>query len=82
VDSISRSSRCKLPFIASVFSNNLRHQLRANHNPDLRLDGVLRIAKEMLDCEVLFEPFEEEFNLPAHLVNLRNCERWQVAAIC
>ena len=37
----------------------------ADGDPDLGLHGVLRVAVERFDAEVLFDPFEEEFDLPA-----------------
>ena len=36
--------------------------------PDLCLDGIERIAEEVLDRQVLLEPFEERFDLPAVFV--------------
>ena len=38
--------------------------------PDLRLDGVLAGAEKALDAQVLFDPFEEEFDLPAAAIKL------------
>ncbi len=34
-------------------------------NPYLRLDGVLAGAEKHLDAQVLLDPFEEQFHLPA-----------------
>jgi len=45
--------------------------------PDLRLYGVLAVAKEFLDSQVLFDPFEEQFDLPAVFVKCCNCQCWQ-----
>ena len=45
--------------------------------PDLRLDGVLAVAQELLDSQVLLDPFEEQFDLPAILVKGSNSQRWQ-----
>ena len=45
--------------------------------PDLRLDGVFAVAQELLDAQVLFDPFEEQFHLPAVLVQGRNGQRRQ-----
>lgn len=41
--------------------------------PDLRLDGVLAVAQELLDSQVLLDPFEEQFDLPAIFV--QGCNR-------
>ena len=40
----------------------------ANCDPDLSFDGVLGIAVERLDPEMLLYPFEENLYLPAALV--------------
>ena len=45
--------------------------------PDLRLDGVLAVAQELLDAQVLLDPFEEQLDLPAVLVQGRNSQRRQ-----
>ena len=45
--------------------------------PDLRLDGVLAVAQELLYAQVLLDPFEEQFDLPAVLVQGRDCQWWQ-----
>ena len=44
---------------------------------DLRLHGVLAVAEELLDSQVLFDPFEEQFDLPAVFVKCCNCQCWQ-----
>ena len=45
--------------------------------PDLRLDGVLAVAQKLLDAKVLFDPFEEQFDLPTILVKRGDCQWWQ-----
>src|SRR5271166_6539039 len=48
-----------------------RHQhVDRNGDPDLRLHGVLRRAIELLDPQVLFDPLEKEFHLPAAFVQI------------
>jgi len=42
----------------------------ADRDPHLRLDGVVRGSEERLDAEVLFDPLEEKFHLPATFVKL------------
>ena len=44
--------------------------------PDLRLDGVLAVAQELLDSQVLLDPFEEQFDLPAIFVQCCN-RQWR-----
>ena len=43
--------------------------------PDLRLDGVLAVAQELLDSQVLLDPFEEQFDLSAVLVECCDGQR-------
>jgi hypothetical protein len=43
-----------------------------NHDPYLGLDGILAGAQKCLDAQMLFDPFEEQFDLPALLVKRRN----------
>lgn len=56
---------------AAGLIENGHHQVGADGDPDLRLHGVLAGAEEGLDSEVLLDPFEEELDLPASLVDLR-----------
>ena len=39
--------------------------LDTDRGPDLGFDGILRGAVEGFDAQVLFDPFEEQFDLPA-----------------
>ena len=45
--------------------------------PDLSLDRVLAGAEEALDAQMLLDPLEEQFDLPATLVERADGERWQ-----
>jgi hypothetical protein len=39
-----------------------RHQhISADRNPDLRLHRTLTLAQKCLDCEMLLDPFEQQF---------------------
>ena len=49
---------------------------------DLGLHGVLGCPHERLDFEVLLERLEEEFDLPAALVHLRDCRRTEREVVC
>lgn len=42
----------------------------ADGDPDLGLHGVFGVAVERFDVEVLFDPFEKEFDLPAAAIEL------------
>lgn len=46
-------------------------------DPDLRLDGVLRRAEEGLDPQMLLDPLEEEFHLPAAAIEFGHGQRRQ-----
>lgn len=48
-----------------TFLRNRDQQVGRYGNPYLRLDGVLAGAEEDLDTQVLLDPFEEQFDLPA-----------------
>lgn len=41
------------------------------------LDGIPGSAEEALDTQVLLDPFEEEFHLPAALVEGADGQRWK-----
>lgn len=57
------------------------HEVNADGDPDLSARGVLAGAEEGFDSEVLFDPFEEEFDLPAAFVNGGNSEGWEVKVV-
>ena len=46
-------------------------------NPYLGFHGVETGAIEGFNSQVLFDPFEEEFDLPTGLVELCDNQRWQ-----
>ena len=43
-------------------------------DPHLSLQGVDGVAVELLDPQVLFDPLEKQFHLPATPIELRDCE--------
>lgn len=49
---------------------NHHQHISAGRNPYLGLDGVGTGAKKALDAQILFNPFEEQFHLPAAFVEL------------
>lgn len=63
------------------FVGDQSDQIHANGNPDLRFHCIERVAKEVFDHQVLLEPFEEQFDLPALLVNRSNGQCSQVQTI-
>jgi hypothetical protein len=56
-------------------------QIDATSYPDLRLHRIERVAKEVLDHQVLLEPFEEQLDLSAFLIDGSNGQRGQVKPI-
>ena len=58
------------------------HQHVDRHrNPDLSFDGIFAISVECLDSQVLLDPFEEQFHLPARLVEQTDGEGGQVEVV-
>src|SRR5258706_13936050 len=51
-------------------------------DPDLSLDRILGRTEEGLDSEVLLDPLEEKFHLPAAFVERANRSRWKLEMIC
>ena len=44
-------------------------------------DGVGAGAYKCLDTQVLFDPLEEQFDLPAAFIKLGNVARWQIKMV-
>ena len=55
-----------------AFLGNGNQHVSADCNPDLRLDGALVGAIKRLDAQVLLDPFEKQFDLPALAVQVCN----------
>ena len=55
-----------------LLPGNGDQHVRGHGAPDLRLDRVLARAQEVLDAQVLLDPFEEQLHLPAALVKRAN----------
>ena len=54
------------------FLGNGDQHVSADRDPDLRLDRVLVGAIKRLDAQVLLDPFEKQFDLPALAVQVCN----------
>jgi hypothetical protein len=54
------------------FFDNFQEKINRNRDPDLGAHGVLAGAIEGFDAQMLFDPFEEQFDLPAAVIELRN----------
>ena len=53
-----------------AFADDSHQDVNRDGDPDLGLHGVLAGTEERLDPKVLLNPFEEEFYLPAALIDL------------
>ena len=59
------------------------HQkVNAECDPDLGAHGVFSCSKERFDAQVLFDPLEEEFDLPAALVDRGNGKSREIEMVC
>ena len=47
-------------------------QIYGHGYPYLSFDGIGGGSQEALDFKILFDPFEEDFDLPAFFVNVSN----------
>ena len=64
-----------------MFSDNGDKYINRDSNPDLSFYSVLGGAVEPLDTQMLFDPFEEQFDLPTTFVERTNSERWKGSMI-
>ena len=64
------------------FLNNGDEHVGGNGSPNLRLDRVIAVAQELLDAQVLLDPFEEQLDLPAVCVQGENCQGRQGRVVC
>jgi hypothetical protein len=55
----------------SLFDDSDEH-INRNSNPDLGLHCILGSPIKSFDSKILFDPFEEEFDLPTTLEKKRN----------
>lgn len=64
-------------FDAQFLSHDRHQDVDADRNPHLSLHGVVGVAIESFDSQVLLDPFEEQFHLPTALVEMSNGQRRQ-----
>ena len=69
------------PFAAELFTADGEQHVDADGDPDLGLHGILGGAEEAFDTEVLLDPFEEKFDLPAVAIELGNGEGGQLEVV-
>src|SRR2546423_14587418 len=55
--------------------------VHANRNPHLSFHRIGAGAIESFDSQVLFDPPEEQFDLPAALIEAGNCKRRQLEMV-
>ena len=58
-----------------------KKEVNAQSDPDLSKYRVMRCAKKCFDFQVLLDPFEKEFDLPAFLVEISDGLGIQVIGI-
>ena len=58
-----------------TFFENSNEQINGDGDPHLDMHGVLRSAVEGFDSQMLFDPFEEEFDVPTAAVKLGDLQR-------
>lgn len=66
---------------AELLAHDGNQHINADGNPDLGLHRVFGVAVKAFDVEVLFDPFEEEFNSPAGTIELSDGECWQFEVV-
>ena len=59
----------------AMFLDDGTQNVNRNRNPQLTLDYVFRHAVKRFDAQMLLDPLEEQFHLPATLVQFGNGER-------
>ena len=55
-----------------TFFDDSDEDVSADRDPYLRLDGILAGSQKSLDTQMLLDPFEEQFDLPALLIKCRD----------
>ena len=50
-------------FESQAFFDNSYEHINGHGDPDLGLDAAVRSAEKVFDAQMLFDPFEEEFDL-------------------
>ncbi len=55
--------------------------INRDRDPDLSPQGVLGSAVEILDAQVLLDPFEEQLDLPTAAIKLGDSQWWQAEVV-
>ena len=64
------------------FLDNRYQNVNADSNPDLSLHCVFGCAEKCFDTQVLLDPLEKDFYLPAALVKPSDYQSWQCKVVC
>ena len=64
-----------------TFLHDRHEQVNDHGDPDLRLHGVGRGPVERFDLQMLFDPFEEQFDLPLLPIRVRDHLRWNIEEV-
>ncbi len=62
--------------------DNCYQNVNAEGNPDLSFHCVFGRAEKCFDSQVLLDPFEKDFYLPAALVKPSDYQSWQCKVVC
>jgi len=65
-----------------LFLDDSDEHIHRNSDPDLGFYGIFRCAVKLLDSKMLFDPFEEQLDLPTTLVERRDGECWKRHIVC
>ena len=79
-ENLQDSAQTQLDF--EFLLDNRYKNVNADSNPYLGLHCVLGSAEKCFDTQVLLDPFEEYFYLPATLVKPSNCQSRQNKVVC
>jgi hypothetical protein len=60
-----------------LFFDDSDQDVNGNSDPDLGLDGIFGRTIKGFDPEMLFDPLEKQFDLPATVVKLCDGQRWK-----
>lgn len=68
------------PYV-EAFANDGNQQIGRDSDPDLSFDRVFRRAVKSFDTKVLFDPLEEQLDLPATPIKVGNGARSQAEVV-
>ena len=67
---------------SELLLDDRNQHIDGDSNPDLSFHGVLGSAVERLDSKILFDPFEEQLDLPATFEEQSNRQGLQDKVVC